>query len=118
MRERGTPSVCRRRSRSVHDLSEKCGVHRNTISAFETDQTAPNNSTLAVIRAALEAAGVISLPRMATAGGEPQEVASARYRVARRRGRHHRKQRDVGATTEVYHLIQSSIGRLARCTGS
>ena len=47
---------------SVRDLSEKCSVHRNTISAFETDQTAPNNSTLSVIRSALEAAGVEFIP--------------------------------------------------------
>ena len=33
-------------------------VHRNTISAFESDQTAPNSSTLAVLRAALEGDGV------------------------------------------------------------
>jgi transcriptional regulator with XRE-family HTH domain len=47
---------------SVRDLSAKCGVHRNTISAFETDLTAPNNSTLAVIRAALSVAGVEFIP--------------------------------------------------------
>jgi hypothetical protein len=34
----------------------------NTISAFETDLTAPNNSTLAVIRAALSVAGVEFIP--------------------------------------------------------
>ncbi|MFI0845551.1 helix-turn-helix domain-containing protein [Mesorhizobium sp. IMUNJ 23232] len=44
---------------SVRDLAEASAVHRNTISAFETDQTAPNNSTLAVLRGALEAAGVV-----------------------------------------------------------
>ncbi|RVD71379.1 MAG: helix-turn-helix transcriptional regulator [Mesorhizobium sp.] len=47
---------------SVRDLSEMCGVHRNTISALETDQSAPNNSTLAAIRTALESAGVEFIP--------------------------------------------------------
>ncbi|MER9171220.1 helix-turn-helix domain-containing protein [Mesorhizobium australicum] len=47
---------------SVRDLSEKCGVHRNTISAFETDQTEPNGSTLTVLRQALETAGVEFIP--------------------------------------------------------
>jgi hypothetical protein len=43
-------------------VSAKCGVRRNTISAFETDLTAPNNSALAVIRAALAVAGVEFIP--------------------------------------------------------
>jgi len=41
-------------------LSEKAGVHRNTITRAETDATGPGHAT-ASIRAALEAAGVIFL---------------------------------------------------------
>jgi hypothetical protein len=44
------------------DLSAKRGVRRNTISAFKTDLTAPNNSALAVIRAAVAVAGVEFIP--------------------------------------------------------
>lgn len=47
---------------SVRDLAERSEVHRNTISAFETDQTAPNSSTLSVLRSALESAGVEFIP--------------------------------------------------------
>lgn len=43
---------------SVRDLAEATGVHRNTISAFESGKTAPNSATLSVIRTALEEAGV------------------------------------------------------------
>jgi transcriptional regulator with XRE-family HTH domain len=43
---------------TVRDLSEKSAVHRNTISAFETDRTQPNPATLTVLRQALEEAGV------------------------------------------------------------
>ncbi len=43
---------------TVRDLAEKTEVHRNTISAFESDKTTPNASTLAALRRALEAAGV------------------------------------------------------------
>jgi len=38
-------------------LSEKAGVHRNTITRAETDATGPGHAT-AAIRAALESAGV------------------------------------------------------------
>lgn len=46
---------------TVRDLSEKAGVHRNTITRAETDATGPGHAT-AAIRAALEAAGVVFLP--------------------------------------------------------
>lgn len=54
---------------SVRDLSAKCGVDRNTISAFEMDLTSPNNSTLAVIRAALAVAGVEFIPENGSGAG-------------------------------------------------
>ena len=46
---------------TVRDLSEKAGVHRNTVTRSETDATGPGHAT-ATIRAALEAAGVVFLP--------------------------------------------------------
>ncbi len=44
---------------SLADLSEAAGVHRNTISNFETGRFAGSQAALDAIRAALEAAGVI-----------------------------------------------------------
>ena len=42
------------------------------------------------------------------------------YRIVAGRGRsrHHQKRRDAGATADCIILMQSPIGRLARCTGS
>jgi transcriptional regulator with XRE-family HTH domain len=45
---------------TVRDLAERAGVHRNTVTRVETDATAPGHS-IAAIRSALEAAGVIFL---------------------------------------------------------
>ncbi len=44
---------------SLADLSAASGVHRNTISNFETGRYGGSEEALAAIRAALEAAGVI-----------------------------------------------------------
>lgn len=46
---------------TVRDLSEAAGVHRNTITRIETEQTAPGPAIVA-IKKALEAAGVVFLP--------------------------------------------------------
>jgi len=43
---------------TVRDLAQRSGVHRNTVTRIETEATSPGHS-LAAIRAALEAAGVI-----------------------------------------------------------
>ena len=60
---------------TVRDLSERAGVHRNTITRAETDATGPGHAT-ASIRAALEAAGVIFVD-------ENGEGAGVRLRKAR-----------------------------------
>jgi transcriptional regulator with XRE-family HTH domain len=44
---------------SLADLAEAAGVHRNTISNFETEKYAGSEEALAAIRSALESAGVI-----------------------------------------------------------
>jgi transcriptional regulator with XRE-family HTH domain len=44
---------------SVRELSERSGVHRNTITNFETGKSGGEASTVASIRATLESAGVI-----------------------------------------------------------
>lgn len=44
---------------SVRELAEHSGVHRNTITNFETGKSGGDASTLGAIRATLEAAGVI-----------------------------------------------------------
>ena len=51
---------------SVRELSERSGVHRNTITNFETGKSGGDESTIAAIRAALESAGVVF-----TNGDEP-----------------------------------------------
>jgi transcriptional regulator with XRE-family HTH domain len=51
---------------SLQQLSEAAGVHRNTISNFETGRYAGEPATLEAIRTALEAAGVEF-----TNGGQP-----------------------------------------------
>ncbi len=43
---------------SLADLAAASGVHRNTISNFETGRYGGSDEALAAIRAALEAAGV------------------------------------------------------------
>jgi transcriptional regulator with XRE-family HTH domain len=43
---------------SLADLAEAAGVHRNTISNFETEKFAGDPEKLTAIRAALESAGV------------------------------------------------------------
>ncbi len=47
---------------SVRDLSEKSGVHRNTITNFETGKSGGDPDTLAKLQRALEAAGVEFIP--------------------------------------------------------
>ncbi|MBY0135563.1 XRE family transcriptional regulator [Paracoccus yeei] len=44
---------------SLNDLAGAAGVHRNTISNFETGKFAGSDQALAAIRSALEDAGVI-----------------------------------------------------------
>ena len=44
---------------SLADLAKAAGVHRNTISNFETEKYAGEPDKLTAIRAALESAGVI-----------------------------------------------------------
>jgi transcriptional regulator with XRE-family HTH domain len=51
---------------TTRDLAEKTGVHRNTISAFESGKSAPNSATMQVLARALESAGVEF-----TNGGQP-----------------------------------------------
>lgn len=53
---------------SLADLSERAGVHRNTISNFETGRFGGSAEALDAIRAALEAAGVEFIPEN---GGGP-----------------------------------------------
>ena len=45
----------------MRDLAERAGVHRNTITNIETGSVETTPATLAAIRAALEAAGVVFL---------------------------------------------------------
>jgi hypothetical protein len=51
---------------SVRDLSEWSGVHRNTITNFETGRSGGDPATIKAMRAALETAGVEF-----TNGGQP-----------------------------------------------
>lgn len=44
---------------SVRELSERSQVHRNTITNFETGRSGGDPDTIARLRSALEAAGVI-----------------------------------------------------------
>ena len=44
---------------SLADLAQAAGVHRNTISNFETEKFAGDPAKLAAVQQALEAAGVI-----------------------------------------------------------
>lgn len=47
---------------SLTDLANAAGVHRNTISNFETGKYAGSEQALDAIRAALESAGVEFIP--------------------------------------------------------
>jgi transcriptional regulator with XRE-family HTH domain len=47
---------------TVRDLAEHSGVHRNTVTNFETGKYAGDPEKVAAIRAALEAAGVEFIP--------------------------------------------------------
>lgn len=53
---------------SLSQLAEAAGVHRNTISNFETGKFGGSDQALDAIRAALEAAGVEFIPEN---GGGP-----------------------------------------------
>lgn len=53
---------------TVRDLAERAGVHRNTVTNIETGRYAGDPATVASIRAALEAAGVVFIPEN---GGGP-----------------------------------------------
>jgi transcriptional regulator with XRE-family HTH domain len=53
---------------SLADLAERAGVHRNTVSNFETGRFGGSAEALDAIRAALEAAGVQFIPEN---GGGP-----------------------------------------------
>jgi transcriptional regulator with XRE-family HTH domain len=53
---------------SVRDLSERSGVHRNTITNFETGKSGGDPNTLAKLQRALDAAGVEFIPEN---GGGP-----------------------------------------------
>lgn len=44
---------------SVRELSERSGIHRNTITNFETGKSGGDPDTLSRLQRALEAAGVI-----------------------------------------------------------
>ncbi|WP_036283850.1 helix-turn-helix transcriptional regulator [Methylocystis sp. ATCC 49242] len=44
---------------TLADLADASGVHRNTISNFETGKYAGSEEALAAIRAALESAGIV-----------------------------------------------------------
>ncbi|CAH1649697.1 MULTISPECIES: helix-turn-helix transcriptional regulator [unclassified Chelatococcus] len=44
---------------TVRDLADRAQVHRNTISAFESEKTFPNTSTLAALVRPLEQAGIV-----------------------------------------------------------
>lgn len=44
---------------SVRELAERAGIHRNTITNFETGKSGGDDATLTAIRSSLEAAGVI-----------------------------------------------------------
>lgn len=47
---------------SLADLSKAAGVHRNTISNFETGKFSGLEESITAIRAALEAAGIEFIP--------------------------------------------------------
>lgn len=63
---------------SVRDLSEHAGIHRNTVTNFETGRYAGSPEALAAIQAALEAAGVVFLPENGTGPGVAMRKAEQR----------------------------------------
>lgn len=67
---------------TVRDLSEKSGVHRNTITNLEAERPA-NNSTLIMVRRTLEEAGVIFVAE----NGEGPGVRLRKQRPAAQDGR-------------------------------
>lgn len=54
---------------SVRDLSERSGVHRNTITNFETGKSGGDPDTLTKLQRALEAAGVEFIPENGSGAG-------------------------------------------------
>jgi transcriptional regulator with XRE-family HTH domain len=61
---------------SLEDLAKAAGVHRNTISNFETEKFAGDPEKLAAIQAALESAGVEFIPE--NGGGAGVRLKKAR----------------------------------------
>jgi transcriptional regulator with XRE-family HTH domain len=61
---------------SAEHLAEKSGVHRNTISNFESGKYVGDPETVAAVKQALESAGVIFLPE----NGEEAGVRLRRFR--------------------------------------
>ncbi|MBS7695877.1 MAG: helix-turn-helix domain-containing protein [Chelatococcus sp.] len=51
---------------TVRDLADRSHVHRNTISAFESEKTFPNASTLAALIRPLEQGGVVFMDENAS----------------------------------------------------
>ncbi|MEJ0093898.1 MAG: helix-turn-helix transcriptional regulator [Methylocella sp.] len=71
---------------SVRELSDRSGVHRNTITNFETEKSGGDPETLHKLMSALEAAGVeftnggrpgVCLPKSAKASDEAAESEQA-----------------------------------------
>ncbi|MER8921681.1 helix-turn-helix transcriptional regulator [Mesorhizobium sp. M0802] len=56
---------------TVRQLAEQAGVHRNTVTNYETGKTEGEPGTVAAIRAVLESAGVILLADGETVAGGP-----------------------------------------------
>jgi transcriptional regulator with XRE-family HTH domain len=48
---------------TLDDLAKAAGVHKNSISAFETDSSDPKRSTLLALERALTKAGVVLIER-------------------------------------------------------
>jgi transcriptional regulator with XRE-family HTH domain len=62
---------------SVRDLSDRSGIHRNTITNIETGKSGGDEKTLAAIRAALESAGVEFIPENGSGAGVRLKKARA-----------------------------------------
>jgi transcriptional regulator with XRE-family HTH domain len=56
---------------TVRRLAQEAGVHRNTVTNYETGKTEGEAGTVAAIRTALESAGVIFLADSETVDGGP-----------------------------------------------
>jgi transcriptional regulator with XRE-family HTH domain len=63
---------------SVRELSDRAGIHRNTITNFETGKSGGDPETIAALCAALEAAGVIFVAENGEGPGVRQRKARAR----------------------------------------